>query len=270
MIKFKLSATIPVVQYGNIQPSIELEGEDYSELEKQGMKYVRGLWDKYAERPLKENEVGEWKYIDTFTGETVQYNEETHKYRSEDGTMLVSGSAFAKKLEKPFDAAMIAGKVGAKHEVSPEEVASCWSDNGKLSRMFGSAVHKAMENWFRYKGVACDKEYNKPKHPFLNLVVDSFPLKDENVLPEVMVSSVKNRMVGQIDGLVVTGDKEGYIIDYKSDNDIKKNLKKHFYQLSFYAVILQKHGWSIERVEVWNYTDKWEKHESPILDLKTI
>ena len=122
----KITAHVPCQQYG----FFEVEGDEND------LKKIEKLYNKYAEHPLSFEE-GIWKDIVTFTGETVQYNEKTHKYRSEDGTILVSGSQFAKKLEKPFDAAMIAGKVGAKHGVSPEEVASCWSDNGKLSRMFG-------------------------------------------------------------------------------------------------------------------------------------
>jgi hypothetical protein len=84
--------------------------------------------------------------------------------------------------------------------------------------------------------------YKEPKHPFLNKVLEDFPLKKEKVLPELLVSDIKNKRVGQIDGLVVIGEKKGKLIDYKSDAEIKKNLPKHFAQLSFYAEILQSFG----------------------------
>ena len=270
-MKFTISATIPVVQYGNIQPTIELEGDDYETLKLEGLGKIQDIWDKYAEKPLKENEKGSWETLETFTGEQIQYNEETHQYKDMQGNGLVSGSAFSKRFEKPFDAKMIAGKVGEKNDIDPKLVEAVWSDNGKLSRMFGSAIHLAMENYFRHKVAGCgEKEYHKPKHPFLNLVVDTFPLKDEVVLPELLVSAVKNKMVGRIDGLVVTGEKKGYIVDYKSDASVEKNLRKHFFQLSFYGVILQKAGWEIEKLEIWNYTTVWEKYESEILDLKSV
>jgi len=79
---------------------------------------------------------------------------------------------------------------------------------------------------------------------------------------------VKRKMTGRIDGLVVVGNKEGYIIDYKTDANISKNLNKHFNQLSFYANILQHFGWNITKVEIWNYTDKWASYESEVLEVK--
>ena len=111
------------------------------------------------------------------------------------------------------------------------------------------------------------KNYNLPKHPFLKEVVTSFPLLSLNIIPEIMVSYTKGKLAGQVDGLVVTGDKEGYIIDYKSDAEVKKNLKLHYIQMSFYAYILMQFGWNITKVEVWNYTDKWESYSSPVLDI---
>jgi hypothetical protein len=35
--------------------------------------------------------------------------------------------------------------------------------------------------------------------------------------------------------------------------------------MSFYADILKVFGWEISKVEVWNYTDKWESYSSPVL-----
>ena len=45
------------------------------------------------------------------------------------------------------------------------------------------------------------KEYHIPKHPFLKKAVESFPLKDAVILPELMISDVSSGFVGQIDGL---------------------------------------------------------------------
>lgn len=212
---------------------------------------------------------GTFVEMDTFTGEKILYNEASHQYKDLDGNALVSGSQYKKSLEKPFPLDLMAGKVATKHGISPQTVSDMWEANGLISRTFGTALHLAMEQWFKYRDSSCeDKEYNLAKHPFLRTAVQSFPLKDDNCLPEVLISDVKNKRVGRIDLLTITGENEGYIEDYKSDADIDKNLAGHFNQLSFYAKILIEKGWDIKGVRVWNYTDKWNQFESEVLEIK--
>ena len=213
---------------------------------------------------------GTYVELDTFTGEKILYDELNHKYKDLDGNALVSGSQYKKSLEKPFPAELMAGKVAAKYGISPQIVSDMWNANGLISRTFGTALHLAMEQWFKYRDCDCvEKEYNLAKHPFLREAVLSFPLKDEKCLPEVLISDIESGGVGRIDLLTITGDKEGYVEDYKSDADISKNLAGHFNQLSFYAAILIAKGWDIKGIRVWNYTDKWEKYESPVLEIAT-
>lgn len=215
--------------------------------------------------------VGTFVELETFTGEKILYDEVNHKYKDLDGNALVSGSQYKKSLEKPFPAELMAGKVATKYGISPQTVSDMWNANGLISRTFGTALHLAMEQWFKYRDSGCeDKEYNLAKHPFLRGAVLSFPLKDEpNVEPECLISDVANRRVGRIDLLTITGDKEGYVEDYKSDADIGKNLAGHYVQLSFYAKILIEKGWNIRGVRVWNYAGNgWEVYESEVLIIK--
>jgi ATP-dependent exoDNAse (exonuclease V) beta subunit len=85
-----------------------------------------------------------------------------------------------------------------------------------------------------------------------------------------MVSDVKTHRVGQIDLIVWTdrAKKQCYLVDYKSDAEIEKNLQKHFNQMSFYADILKVFGYDVSQVVVWNYTDKWTKYESKVLPIE--
>ncbi len=246
---------VPTQQYG----FLEIEGEDLEEMEV--------AYNKYAEDPINFNE-GKFVEVETFTGEKIRYNDLTHKYTDIDGNILVSASQYAKKIKPPFPKEVIIPKVAKKYDVKEKTIESMWSDNGKVSLTFGNAIHYSMEQWFKYKDSACDeKEYNLPKHPFLKKVVTTFPDKDHDILPEVVVSDVKNKMVGRADGLDRI-KKEIVVIDYKSDADIKKNLKFHFMQLSFYATMLRNHGYKVDKVIVWNYTTKWTKYESEVLDIE--
>lgn len=250
---------IPTQQYG----FLEIEGDSQTDILE-----AETLYNRYAETKLKFKK-GEFIEELSLTGEKILYNELTHQYTDLQGNPLLSGSAYKKSLEAPFDVEKMSAMIGEKNGISPQTIADMWSMNGKISTTFGSALHYAMEQWYTHRENGCgEKEYHIAKHPFLREAVTTFPYLKEKAIPEALVSDVKNRRVGRIDLIVLDGEKKGRIIDYKSDADIKKNLKGHYNQLSFYAHILIAHGWSIPKLEVWNYAGKgWEKFESEVLEI---
>jgi len=207
--------------------------------------------------------LNKWLELKTFTGEIVRYNHTLHKYTDKDGNELVSGSQYAQTIKPEFNKAKIVPATAKKLGIDAEDLDDMWSNNGKISRTLGDAIHYSMEQWFKHKDHGTEKDYHLPKHPFLNKVVTSFPDKDKDVLPEVIISDVKNRMVGRVDGL-----QGSRIIDYKSDANVEKNLSCHFKQLSFYATILNNKGHKINKIVVWNYTNKWTKYEDKPLTIK--
>jgi hypothetical protein len=253
----KLTFHVPTQQYG----FLEIEGteEDRKEMEM--------LYNTYAENKLPFK-TGNFIEIDTFTGEKIRYDEENHIYEDLAGNRLVGGSTYAESKVKPFDKEMILPKVAKKLGVDAGIIDAMWNGGGFISRTFGTAIHAVMEQWFRYKEHGT--EYHLPKHPFLRNVIETYPRRDSTILPEVFVSSVKHRMVGQIDGLeIVDAEKKiCNIIDFKSDADVKKNLEKHSYQLSFYAMILEKHGWTVEHLYIDNYTTAWTTTEVARMEIK--
>lgn len=141
-----------------------------------------------------------------------------------------------------------------------------WTSNSQISTTFGNAIHFTMEQWFKHRANGTEKNYHMPKHPFLLNLIESFPLKDHDILPELLISCVEHKMAGRIDGLEMAGDKIVIPIDYKSDAEIEKNLEYHYHQLSFYAFILQQFGYEVPYVRVFNYTDQWYTYESPVLE----
>lgn len=257
----RVMAHIPTQTYG----FVEVEGTD------QDLPRIEELYNKYSEKPLAFRGAPELvssedtgKIITTFTGEQVRYWPAQHKYRTLDGKKMMSASHYAEQFADPFDRDRILALTAKKRGSTVEHVGAAWEHRGLISRTFGTALHAALEGWFKYR----DVDYGVPKHPFLKEVVENFPLKDKDIRPEIMVSDTKRLMVGQIDGLIVTGDHSGIILDYKSDADVKKNLEKHWHQLSFYASILQAFDWKITGLQIANYTTKWEFHESPVLEVK--
>lgn len=202
--------------------------------------------------------------VETFTGDHLLYNPETHKYTTLKGEPLLSGSKYAEEFAKPFDRERLLALTAKKLNQPIEVVEAAWEIRGAMSRELGTAFHRALEGWFKYRGIG----YGVSHNPFLAQVVESFPLKDAEAYAEIMVSDLRLGLVGQIDLLVVTGEKRGFIVDYKSDAKVEKNLVKHFNQLSFYAHILIAAGWTIEKVVVYNYIGTWTPYESPVLPLQ--
>lgn len=211
---------------------------------------------------------GSFEEVLTFTGEKILYDRVAHRYTTLDGKPLISGSAYKKSLEKPFPEHM-AGTIAKKYGVSEADIRAMWGMNSFCSSKFGDALHKAMELYRKYGHLAetlKDKQYFLPKNGTLKKAVLAFPLDSFAGHSEIMVSAVELCMVGQIDWLTELAPKEGIVEDYKSDMEVKKNLAGHFNQLSFYARILQHHGWKIEKVRVWNWDgEKWTPYDSDVL-----
>lgn len=196
--------------------------------------------------------------VKTFTGDTIYYNDDLHIYKDANGERLIGASTYKKRFEKPFLVDMYAEKVANSNGIEKEKVREMWSRNSKISTSFGDAVHLAMEQYWRNREYGCgEKEYHLPKHPILRNIVETFPQKYETgVKPEVFVSSLETRLVGQIDAINIIDEKEKRcdLWDYKTDADINsKKLRMHFIQLSVYADILRRAGWTVETLTVWNY-----------------
>lgn len=262
MVKVKISAVLPIAQYQDIRPEYEVEAETYEQAEAIAMARIESLNDRYGSKPISKSQG--FVILGTFTGEQIKYNEKAHAYTTLDNLPLLSGSAYARQFEKPFPKEMILPKMEAKYGVPAETIDQIWTANGNNSMAFGTVIHSAMENYYRFKEFGCaEKEYHLPKHPILRLAVDSFPLKDSNVIPEVLLSDVGSRFVGRADGIIVMDEKKKVcaIIDYKSNTDITKDLEKYFKQLEFYAEILKRKGWKVEALGIWNYTTEWTCHK---------
>jgi len=209
-----------------------------------------------------------WQKKDTFTGETILYDEKGHNYKTLDGQKLYGGSSYKKMVEKnPFNAERQAPLTAKKLGVDPKLVAEMWESNRVASSHFGTSLHLAMEHYFKYRNSGTD--YCYMKNPFLKGMIESFKYRDVAfALPEVFVSDIAKFRVGQIDLLVEEAKGDPFIVvDYKTDADIQKSLKNHFNQMSYYATQLIDKGFPVKNLLVANYTTEWSYYESPVLPL---
>jgi len=275
-MKYKIEATIPTTQYGNIRPSFEIEeGQD----EAVAFDTLKSLWSRFGEVPLKDKNTGGVK-VTTFTGEEILWNESSHTYTDMAGNVLLSGSKYADMHSPKFDMEMILPKTSKAWEVEEKVLKDIWKFNGDISTNYGTAIHKALELYHLYhetgKQIQDKKElevnYILPKNKYLRDIVTSF-IKEFGAKAEVevLISDVANKMAGTIDRLEILEGNVVRIGDYKTNAELdSKKILKYQKQLSFYAHILINKGYKVQGLDLFHLdqNDGWIKTELEVLPLE--
>lgn len=260
----KITAHVPVQQYG----FIEIEGDPTEKAE------IERLYNEYAEKPVNFR-AGDFVELESFTGERVLYDEVAHIYKSLEGKVLMGGSTYSRTKVKPFDSEVMLPACAKAWKVEEDVIADIWQMNKDSSNLFGTALHNALEavhkHWevgetikavkkpAKVKGVEIPNEnYALPKQPVIRKAVlayiDKFGVEG---LPEVLVTDVKNGMAGSID-LLILGNKEAHIVDFKSAVMDDDKIKEYQHQLSWYARILINFGYKVTtELRMWD-GDVWE------------
>lgn len=299
-----ISATIPTQQYGNIQPSFEVEADTHDEAMDKAISLIKDVWDRTAPKPLEVRSIDTPRFIFGeelrcwASGSRVTFDAVNHIYEA-NGKQWLSGSTFAGRYKSEFNAPLIAGKMATKHGVDAAEIIAMWELNRDASSTVGSAVHLALQLRGQYgelsKSVKDGSlESALTKNPILLPIVESFfETRDhEDARYEVFVADPVRSHCGFIDRLVIEPD--GLVVeDYKTNSDIEKaekilppfkglvpdtKLGAYWLQLSFYSRILQSHGKPVKllRVHHWRtVTDpetgaisgEWATYEREPIDL---
>lgn len=268
-VKYTLTAVVPVAQYANLQPAIEVEADSIEDAEKQVLPYIESFFNKYSEK----HKIGAEKraaspdrveLTDLF-GNKIFYNDKTHEYTNSLGEVYLSGSQYAK--EEEFDADFWAQDIADRYgldETAKEKIKAMWEVNGTASNSFGTAVHAAIELFGEYRELAdkidldlktgerkkldanTQKNSSMSKLPYLREVVEKFFTKErlaEKARYEVLVVDHKNKRAGRIDRLIKNDDGTFSIRDMKTNYKIlKKEKDTYSKQLSFYGDILIANG----------------------------
>lgn len=275
-MKYSIEATIPVVQYGNIKPLIEV---DSIEAEEEALETIKRLWNRFGETAVKDKTGGGVEVL-TFTGEVIYYDDFNHIYTDVAGNKLLSGSKYAEKFSPKFDKASILPKTAKSWEVVEADLDDIWKLNSDISTNFGNAVHKALElahkHWATGAKIqdkkSLDANYIFPKNKYLADIVNKFVVRfGLEALPEVVVSDVPKGMVGTIDRLQVDMDtKQVRVGDYKTNNELtSKDIAKYQKQLSFYAHILNNRGYTVTGLDLFHWDgEDWVLKELEIVPLE--
>lgn len=299
--KLQMTAVIPVQQYGNIQPSIELSEVDFKEGTEFGLSYIRDLFSRFSEKGgLTEHDVVLSKLTrKSFNedGVDIEFEPVAHTYTYQ-GKPLVGATDFLKKFYKPFDVDAISSILESKWGIPQQVIRDLWEKNGEITSDFGNLVDKTLCYYEKFKSYGEiissqqkeEKNYCLPKQPFLLKVVEEFYALvkdgDAKIITQVMLSSVKDGVCGQADRIRILDEQKKIcrVQDFKVNIDAEKvdkklkvlapfdtlpanKISKYQLQLSLYANMLQKSGWTVDGLDVFVYEDTWKHFELPVLQV---
>lgn len=305
----KVGATINLGEYSDIRPevTVELDKTDTpEEAQKLALEQINNIWSKTDNKQLQtKTQIGQPLGISTAQYETltcfisdteVLYDDAAHTYFDKEGNAYTSGSKFAHEYSHEFNKAMIIPKSAKKLDVEPEVVESYWQSKADISTTFGTALHKALEHYGKYKEL-CDRDVDSKTgmtkgtgiHPTLLPIVEAFFEKygDEKAEYEIFIADKANLRCGQVDRAVITGPKTVIIDDYKTNGSLFKQGAPKFLkapyqnientpfgtyrlQFSFYRAIFMAHGWKVEamRLHHWNGADqKWDTYKVEAVEI---
>jgi len=289
MIKLTLGATLPTGRdYENVEPTVEIEAETFEEALTMGLRHLEAVANRVQKSPLRVHPASQAnleRLIDV-DGEVVLFDRERHSYQDSQGNRLLSGSTFSHKFVKEFPKEQVSKVIAKKHAVPVDEILAMWATNAEASTSLGTAIHAALELYGKYRDIAKitkgDSSAAIHKNPFLDLVVTKFYENRQEEFAEYELFVTYSGLCGFIDRLLVLDEKKkiARVQDYKTNPDIAKpetilppfaglidntTLGAYWLQLSFYAYILQRKGWTIEGLDIFNIVPV---NENGKLDIK--
>jgi len=303
MKKFKITATIPTVQYGNIQPEYEVEAESFEEAEAIALPYIEKLWAKYCQKgsELKVERkpgVALVEMTSSLTPGVAMFDPISHTYYNDAGEVLLSGSVYSHQFKHPFEKDKILATMEEKHGIDSADIDAMWKLKSEISMSLGTAIHGAIEMYGKYLNIGEKLGANKKPvvntalhdQPILKNIVESFfkGKEKEDALYEEFIIDLEGKRCGQVDRVKFIDRKKKIvrIQDYKTNADVNKKgfngklrepyndlpdtpLGGYWLQLSFYADILAKHGYTVEALDIFTYTDRWETYTHEPIKLLT-
>ena len=272
--EIQMSAVIPTAQYANITPTITVEvDDDVEEAKALAMSHITAISRQYAEEGKALQAATGGTRVDCFVGGSILYDPVAHVYTNEAGDVYLSGSQYAKQFAKPFEAEAIAQKMENKSGIPAGDILEIWDKARLASASFGTAIHEALEMYGKYTETCekLEKQYHQSNIPMVKDIVTDFfkGRENETAVYEAMVVDHDRKWAGQIDRLLITGDKKCRVQDYKTNGELKPDkLEEYWHQLSFYAAILQAGGWTVEGLDIHHWSGVWTTHTSKVKQVK--
>lgn len=206
------------------------------------------------------------------------FDEKSHEY---DGGKYRSVTQFLNQFQKPFQKELIASRVAKRDNREAQEIIDEWDTNARMARDFGNAIDGAIHYWVEFN--------QKPKHPFLEKVVNEFEKlspEREKINSQIIVANDELGIAGTPDQLYSTGKKKVILRDIKTYGEMQEeskyffldpishiqatNVNKARLQLSTYREMLEREGIKVEKLEIWHYNTNWDVIEVDPIDINPL
>ena len=284
--EIKIGATIPTSQYANLQPEItvEVEDGDVEGAKKLALQHIVGISERYAEsgRELKSSGPTNLTKVESALTGVTAYIDSGHHFYNDKGDQYLSPSSFLKKYKKPFPKQFILPKMVGAYGGTEEDWTTMWSLQGDISTQLGKAIHAGIELYGKYGELGAKagakENTNKalPTQPYVKWAVQEYfkGKEKDDAEYEVLVLDDENMRMGLIDRLKYV-DRKNKIVrvqDLKTNADLHKKeelltpfntlapevLSTYRIQLTWYAKILEKYGYTVEGMDIEHLTaDGW-------------
>jgi len=212
------------------------------------------------------------------SGDKAYFDPVAHNYEDAHGNRFLSGSVYAHKFGYEFDRDTNAERRAEINGVSKQTMLDYWQSKTEIAQDFGTALHKAMEHYGKYRNLSLIDERPLGIHKTFEPIVNAFYRKrhHETALYEAPVVDLINLRSGLVDRVVITGEKRCIIEDFKTNGDIYKNFGEGFLQppfdflpntpygeyvlqLNYYRDIVEEAGWTVEAMRIhWWTGEEWE------------
>ena len=148
----------------------------------------------------------------------VLFDEKTHSYFLGE-KRLTSVTKYISKYKPVFDSEKIAENYAKKNNLIKEDVLKMWREKGEQACVMGTFIHKIFEDYIKGKHLSIRSDYPKCLVA-QNFIKDFF---DSGLLTPVETEYIvyNNELAGQIDCIVQNKKGEFFIIDWKTNNEIK-------------------------------------------------
>lgn len=226
----------------------------------------------------------------------VGYEDIGHKYTYND-KQLTGVTEYTKKFYSTFELEMVAKSCGKNWDIDPQVVVDLWESNKRIAQEFGTAIHNALEHYEIWSSTGemisakreDEENYALPNHPALRNIIKEFiainPVHGE-VVTEALITWIDGGLCGRADRIVIL-DKDKKVCrvgDYKINVDSEKKDKnykvsapfdtlpntkitKYQIQMSIYANMLEKSGWTVEGLDLYVYDSEWKYTPLPVLQV---
>lgn len=156
------------------------------------------------------------------TDNVVSFNPDNHVYTNVvTGKKLESVTTYINRFKEPFNAEEQAVKFAEKRGLDPEKLLREWEVKGVESRTAGTAAHFVFENYF-LTGRVESSGLHKKEETAVKIIKDFFLTKR---LIAVYCEHIvyDEERAGQIDMVAKDRNNNHFILDWKTNNEIKTN-----------------------------------------------